>query len=74
MGSDEHKLVTDFHITPLAVFRCLECNDWVKVEHLLPDRAQDEHTCQWCLAQYAVTWSDNPPQATRIEMLWGRLA
>jgi hypothetical protein len=65
------KLVMGFRILPAEVFRCPECDCWVRIERSLPDTISSSRHCG-CGATYRVMWGETE-ETTRIEMIRGKL-
>jgi hypothetical protein len=65
------KLVMGFHILPAVVFRCPECDGWIRIERSLPDTDSSGRYCG-CGATYRVIWGETE-ETTRVEMIRGKL-
>lgn len=68
---DKPKMITHFRILPAVVFRCPECDGWIRIERYLPDTSASGAHCG-CGATYRVTWGETE-EMTRVEMVYGKL-
>lgn len=66
------KRVMTFRILPAVVFRCPECDGWMRIERVRSDTASSERYCG-CGAMYRVVWGESEP-TTLVEMIRGKLA